>query len=593
MNRLYFHWVAIFLAMLALFVLAFQKVPENGFHFDDAYSIVRDESIHIKELSLASITHLLEKAFISTRPLANVSFAVDWLRGEGEAAPFLWTNLILHALATTTVFLLLLMLMGKKKTNPGPPTLWAAGFGAAVWALHPIQLQSVTYSVQRMTSMAAWFTLAAILLFIQGQAGNPGWRRMAWLGGATLCFVLGVLSKENALILPVLLTLVHFTHHRSHGPLVRVPWEWGLLLWPLIGLLLAVVDIVLNLSPLAAYIHGTYQTQDFTLGERLLTQPRVLFFHLSQILWPDPGRFSLEWDFATSTGWFQPWTTALALLGVLTWCGVGGWLLWRPGLRLMALFVLWPPATLFIESSFVGLEMIFEHRFYLPLFGLAGLTALGVRRILSMPGNTLRIGMLLLLLVPLTLALLTRQRVPVWRDSFTRSLDNIQHAPRSARLHANLGKDFLLMHHDRVNAEKHLTQAMALDPSNPAPLTPLAVLRIEQGRLAEAEQLLYRFTTLRKRVTRDYLNTFGELRLAQKRYQEAAHHFQEAIHEAPGFPTYRWNLALALEGLGQCHAAEKQWRTYLTLEKRPEERRPVLEQLQEVYQTPGGTCYHP
>jgi hypothetical protein len=171
-----------------------------------------------------------------------------------------------------------------------------------------------------------------------------------------------MISKETAAIVPFLVLLAEFGVLRQGQAIVRGRLDSVMLSLPVVVAVLITLDILSGTGPLAGNFLPGYENRDFTLSERLLTQPRVIGFHFSQIFWPLPGRFSLEHDFAASTGLLTPATTLVAMLGVASWCAIGVWALFRPSLRMMGFFLLWVPATLVIESTIIPLEMVFEHR---------------------------------------------------------------------------------------------------------------------------------------------------------------------------------------------------------------------------------------
>jgi hypothetical protein len=133
-------------------------------------------------------------------------------------------------------------------------------------------------------------------------------------------------------------------------------------------LALPAAALLAYLGWIAATAHG-YSTRDFTLAERLLTEPRVLFMYLHKIVTPWPSAVRLWYDdFPTSTGLFTPWTTALALASLAA-AAAAAWK-WRRTLPLASFAVLWFLACHVLESSALPLELVFEHRNYQASAGL-------------------------------------------------------------------------------------------------------------------------------------------------------------------------------------------------------------------------------
>jgi Flp pilus assembly protein TadD len=314
----------------------------------------------------------------------------------------------------------------------------------------------------------------------------------------------------------------------------------------------------------------------------------VVAFHLSQIFWPLPGRFSLEHHFPISTGFMTPPWTAFAMAAVVLWCGAGLWALLRPRRRVVGFFMLWLPASLAIESTVVPLEMIFEHRMYLASMGLAGLAALGVARLCgSFAAARLPLASACFVAVVL-LAVATSARIPVWSDRLALAEESLAHAPRSARAWAAVGK-ILALESRWEEAEVAARRALDLNGDERYALDVLAVRLMDKGDLVDADRLMSRRMKLGG-IDDHVLNSLGELRLKQGRAREAVRYFHRAMAADMAVPAYRWNLALALERAGECRQAREQWLAYIELETVEADVRAVREHLRKNYQNQGGTC---
>jgi hypothetical protein len=426
------------LALGLLVLVAYRNAPTNGFHFDDYPSIVDHEPVHVTDASLPSLLAAARAGFLPRRPLPTLTFAFDWHRGGGQPRPFQVTNIAIHLATTLAVFSLLLLVLRSTGPRPGSGALTAALVGAALWAAHPIQVQSVTYIVQRMTSLAALFTIVSAVCYLL--ARRDGRIRGGWLGLAVATFMLGAVSKEVAWIAPFLWLLVEFGVVRHGQPLRRSRWDWGWAALPFAAVLFLLLDPLIGFGFWSKVLSG-YDLRDFTLMERLLTQPRVVAYHISQLLWPLPARFSLLHEVPVSTSLLTPATTLPALGAVLAWCAGGFWCLLTPSRRVVGFFLLWLPVTLAIESTVWPLRLMFEHRLYLPSVGIAGLVAIGLARLLEGARRPvwLATGIGSAVLVAL-LANAASARVSIWRDDFTLWGDVVAKYPCSADAHNNLGQ---------------------------------------------------------------------------------------------------------------------------------------------------------
>ncbi|NIP72702.1 MAG: tetratricopeptide repeat protein [Gammaproteobacteria bacterium] len=505
---------------------AYHAAPENSFHLDDATNITDHPPVQMRELTPANLLRAGREAHLPRRPLPSVTFAWDWWRGGGSPEPFQWTNLAIHALAAIALFGFLDLVLRRVCAVPAAIAAAAAFCAAGLWAAHPIQVQAVTYIVQRMTSMAALLALLSVLCFLMGRLAEGRVRQVSWFALCGLSMAGAVMSKENAWITPMLLWLSELTLVRRRRPPVEHRADWWLILTPaaLGGLLL--IDLAAGISPLADWLLGGYATRDFTLGERLLTQPRVILFHFSQILWPWPDRFSIEHDLTVSTGLLQPPSTAAGLLLVAAWCGAGA-VLWLKGRNpALAFFWLWPPLALVIESSVIPLEMIFEHRMYFPSMGLAGMAAVGLATVMRR-GRRARVAACLGAGTAVALlAVATAERVQVWRTPLRLLQDTLSHAPFSPRVWNNLGKQWM----DAGRAEAAVdafNRALRHDFDYVPALKNRATYRLQSGRPEAALADLDRAVELRPRYAPAYLERgnvharLGEPRAAVADYSRA------------------------------------------------------------------------
>jgi len=306
------------------------------------------------------------KAGVLGRPVAMFSFAAQAAHWPADPRAFKAVNLGLHLLNGVLVaclFARISLLYG----NTWKSAWIAGGLVAGIWILHPIQVSTVLYVVQRMILLAAFFTLLALLAYIRGRmllAARPGAGWTLILVGLGTGGALATLSKETGLLLPVLVLLLELMV--PFPPLSRKPRLLlrGMLLLPL---LLATGYV---LSHLSFWWAAMAPLRDFSLMERLMTEPRVLGDYLASFFLPFPSRLGLFHDgYTISHGLLAPWTTLVALL-VLT--GIVVWLVRRPKAHRYAVFGgAWFLACHLLESTVLPLELYFEHRNYLAIAGLA------------------------------------------------------------------------------------------------------------------------------------------------------------------------------------------------------------------------------
>ncbi len=391
------------------------------FFFDDLPNIVVAEGVRLETLSSQS----LRDAWVSGgsgpsgRPVAQLSFALNFYFSGLNPFDFKLTNLAIHVATGWLIFLCLLF--GLFSTVPSP---FVAGYGlmapalvAALWLLHPIQLLPVLHVVQRMTSLSAFFLVAALLCHQRGRDYRD-YRNLLWLFiGWGIFWPLSFLSKETGLLFPAFVATWELTVRRAAvGGLDRFARVLAVLAGVASGL-----SVAYMLLPLGDWLWAGYGLRDFSLTERLLTEGRVLWFYLGLILFPRLEAFGLfHDDFTLSTGIFTPWATLPALAGLV---GLA-WLSWRMRKRmpLVSFGIAWFLIGHTLESSFLPLEIVHEHRNYLPLFGIL-LAVVSVLVTLEKTGPEKTFGVALMATTPVYFSFVTALRADQFGEEVRRSQD--------------------------------------------------------------------------------------------------------------------------------------------------------------------------
>ena len=354
--------------------------------FDDQLNITENRAVAIHDLSYSS----LKKALLSNnsgplkRILPALSFGINHYQAGGfkNTLVFKVTNLVIHLISFALAFWLAYLLWPKLFTSTADTSfsttqknrILPAFLVALVWALHPIQLTSVTYVVQRMTSMSGASVLLGLCLFVVGryrleQNKSAALALMA-LGivGGTL---LGLMSKENAALLTLYAGVIEYTLFKRHG--LNADQRKRLNIFYSLVLL---VPVIFGLFYVFVY-PGMVAGGQPTLNERLLTEARVLWLYLYMFWVPDITVMGLfHDDILVSTDWITPVTTLSAIFG---WLGV--LLLAFIGRRKIPVFTFalaWYLVGHSMESSVLPLKLIFEHRNYVPSFAMALLLGYGL-----------------------------------------------------------------------------------------------------------------------------------------------------------------------------------------------------------------------
>ncbi len=426
------------LLIAVLMAVAYSNTLQVPFLFDDLSNLVSNQSLHIDKITPENLLTAATSSPSSNRWLPNISFAFNYYFADhGEVWGFHLVNLAIH-LAVSCVFFILavttltLPIFNNRYLRAREIALVAT----ILWALHPVQINAVTYIVQRMTSLSALFFLASVLLYVQGRLRAKSRRRVYFFAASLCCWGLAVISKENAVMLPVM--IVGYEIFLLSESSFKCNWQKKVLA---VGM---AVSIVLLFAvayfgwDLFASLLAGYRVREFTLGERLLTESRVLFFYLSLLVVPLPSRLNLCHDIVLSRSLFSPPQTALALFSLLAVVVLAAYLFRRDRLASFAIF--WFFGNLLIESTVVPLELIFEHRLYLPSTVLfLAVVAAGYR----FSSQRLVLRRLLIVVLVVASVFFTWQRNKDWVNERVFWEDVVAKSPRLTRGYHNLSQVFL------------------------------------------------------------------------------------------------------------------------------------------------------
>ena len=360
------HLIAIGL-IVGVALLAYSNTFHVPFHFDDRPNITQNPNVQIKVFSWDRIERLIKYTYKeSIRVFSYFTFALNYYFGGFNVFGYHLVNFLIHIASGIFLyaFLLLTFNLPSLKEKYGSISYKVALFTSLIFIAHPIQTQSVTYIVQRMASMAGMFYLLSLVLYIKGRL-STGWPRVFYFGGMVLSYLLGVFSKENVAILPLFVALYEFYFFQNLDLSPRGK-----------KILLALIAILLVLGIFGFIIWGKryinviiegYAYRTFTMSERVLTQFRIVLYYVTLLLYPHPSRLNLDYDFPISKTILDPPTTLISILIV---AGFIGYSIWTAKKRPVISFcILWYFGNLVIESSIFPLEMVYEHRLYLPAVG--------------------------------------------------------------------------------------------------------------------------------------------------------------------------------------------------------------------------------
>jgi protein O-mannosyl-transferase len=346
----------------------------GGFIFDDYVNFLQNPKIHDSELSLVDAWAASQSSVSGPlgRPISMLSFYFNFHIGSFSPISYKIINIAIHALNALLVFIIVSRILHycsnrfptlEIYSNKNKLALWIA----LLWAIHPINLTAVLYVVQRMTSLAAMFTLVGIYFYINLRESDDDSLKKLILGLClvTLSGVLSALCKENGLLLFLFLFLIECfifqwkTNTVKQTQLIKTYYI----------LVLALPLSITGLMILTGLYNLDYSDKAFDLTQRVLTEFRVLWFYILQILLPQAHLFGLYHDdFVLSTSLINPATTIISIVSFIVlailsvkyikkfpWFAFG-----------YAFFI----AGHAMESTILPLIIVQEHRNYIPSIGL-------------------------------------------------------------------------------------------------------------------------------------------------------------------------------------------------------------------------------
>ena len=366
-------------AFLLFFLIVFSAYSTNydaSWHFDDYPNILDNPRIHIKDFRFDT----LKGTFFASvdkgeylgrqvyRPVSMFTFALNWCIGKDNVLGYHIVNNAIHLVTTFFLFLTVLnLLMSPNLKGKYQGSEYAIAFLTAIfWAVNPIQTQAITYIVQRMASLAAMFYIIGIYFYLKAKLSPPCFKRFLFITGCLFSFILALGSKENTVTLPAALAIIEILFFQDLSD--KNTRRKVTVALTIAGVSVAAILMILYIKGNIPNVLKGYEKRTFTLVERLLTEPRIIIYYLSQTFYPLASRLSLVHDINISTSLFKPWTTIPSILAIISLLGIGfSQTIKKPIIALSIFFFF---INHIIESTIIPLELIYEHRNYLPSFFL-------------------------------------------------------------------------------------------------------------------------------------------------------------------------------------------------------------------------------
>ncbi|WP_052191154.1 hypothetical protein [Luteibacter sp. 9133] len=419
--------VAGLMIVLALSWFAYHPGIHGPFLFDDYANLPALGATGPVDNGAALARYLTSGGADPTgRPVALASFLMDAHDWPADASAFKRTNVLLHLLNGVMLFVCCLLL-GRRYdpagSQPSGRLVLAAAFTAGAWLLHPLFVSTTLYIVQREAMLVATFVLAGLLGWLTGMSQmDAGHRTRGSLTALTAmvgCTALAILSKANGALLPALIFIVEATYPGASANTRKIlPWSPSLPWQMRIALAFGwCVTAAVILMVMVYAFHGAPPQRPWTIGQRVITEPRVLWDYLRLLWLPHPytaGVFNDQLNASTSL--WHPWTTPIAMVGLIALVVATVRIRkYAPSIALALGFFLVGHA---MEGTTVPLELYFEHRNYVPallMFFPLGLWLSGLVSGRQPVSALLRTSLAAILL--LALATMTWLNASLWGDT--------------------------------------------------------------------------------------------------------------------------------------------------------------------------------
>lgn len=413
----------VLIALVALIVYS------NSFHvplqFDDIYHVQHKALIH----DLGNFTQLKTWMAVGTRPVPMFTMALNYHWGEDDVLGYHVLNLIFHIITGWVVYLLAFQILSIKglKTKQ-----WIIDnknifslLVALIFVAHPMQTQAVTYIIQRITVLAALFYLLAVLTYIKGRLSHlqNGLKQEAisYYAATIVSFGLAVLSKQIAVTLPLVLILTEAFFIRDKKGNIQKKFLYYFSGAVALGVIIGLIAVGLP-----------RETKDVSRNVYMITSLKVLVKYIQMMILPINQ--NLDHDIKASTTLFGlPELGSLAILAGLIYLG---YFLYKRD-RLISFGIFWFFITLSVESSVIPIrDFMFEHRMYLPSFGLLLAALAGLTYIPAMiPAGKKKVpvAMGLTIVLVLVYGIAAHARNYVWQSDLSLWSDAVRKSPEKSR----------------------------------------------------------------------------------------------------------------------------------------------------------------
>ena len=551
-----------------------QQTVENASPLTAATSYAQQDALALLALGLLVVVSYLpamlwggfvwdDSILTDAKPVQDVSglwqiwFSPSAIEGEGHYWPLVYTtfwvehklwgvdpagyhivNVLLHLANTLLVWYLV-----RRLAVPGA---WVV---AAVFAVHPLHVESVAWVIERKDVLSGLFYLASVLVWMRFVEQS----RRGWYVCSLALYAAGLLSKSIVITLPVALLLWHWWQRG------RVTSADLLRLMPF-----GIVGLIITVGDLSFYQSREALSLGYSLTERVLIAAHALWFYAGKLLWPSELAVVYpRWDVRVADPLAWGYVIAAAALAAALWCfrhqvGCG------PLAGVLFFVITLSPVLGFVDYGYMQFAFVADRFQYLAGIGVMavviGAVTYGVRRLSDWWQKGAWVVAAVVIVV---LGLLTWRQANIWRDDETLNRHIIALNPQARDAHLNLG-DALYKQGRYAEALDVTRIAVKQRPEHFQAHFNLGATLDVLGRFEEAETHLRRAIALNPQAQDAYLN-LSKVLYEQGRYAEALEATRVAIEQAPDFFEAHFNLGAILNMLGRFEEAETYLRRAIAL----------------------------
>jgi protein O-mannosyl-transferase len=447
-------------ALILVFIVtifAYSNVLDGEFQFDDDLAVTGNP--YVTGSSRFSWNNLGENAAKGVRPFTTITFALNYRFGGLDTRWYHATNLAIHLFNGLLLFVFVLRTFRSPKlpdSFSSRPEITAL-ISSAVFLLHPIQTEAVSYISQRSEALASLFFLCALVAYIEAVNTDNKINSKILYAASALCCLCAISSKEIAVTIPVVM-LVYDFYFLKYRPFLRR------IAFPGILLLLSLTAGLYVLANMGSGADAGFSVKAFTPFQYLMTQLRVIVTYMRLLVLPVDQ--NLDYDFKTSTSLFESETAlSLLLISALLTIAAASFKKWRTG----SFFMFWFFIIIAPTSSIIPvIDPIYEHRVYLASAGFFIIFAGLLSGWIFNKGNLekrMKIAAIFLVILSVSLSAATFQRNRVWQTKLALWEDVVKKSPLKSRPRNNLGNCYMLVG-DHFRAVEEYRKAIVFDKNN-------------------------------------------------------------------------------------------------------------------------------